>query len=943
MSNAVDLIERLGDLAPIEEALSEAAVGNGSLGLISGPAGIGKTALLDAAGELGQSHGFTVLSATGTELERGFPFGVARQLYRRVHAESADPASPGAIDSLFGPPSAGDDGLDVSFQVLEGLYWLVADLAQEAPLLVAVDDVQWCDEPTLRHFLYLARRLDDLGVLLLLAERSGEPPRPALDDLRGIAAARMEPAPLSLDGVGELIRRALGRAPTASFAVACLEQTGGYPLYLGELLHVMRERDADPDDEAAGEIENVDAEDLARHVWRRVESVDEQAGAVVGLVSVLGGSAAPGRIGLLGDLPAARVVEIVAGLVGQGVLEGTDPPRFTHPVVRSSVEARLSPGQLDSWHRAAARLLDREGADVREVAGHLMKCQPDGDGWVVERLREFAGAVLGHGAPEAAAQALRRALAEPLTEQERLPLLREMARAEEALGEFPAALGRLEEALRLAADGRQRAEIAIDQGQILVQANRARDAVGVLEQGLAALDGGDPTLEQRIDAELIACGLLTREVSESAVQRFARYGGEVPEGPAAQAVLAAMAMTATLTSQPAAEAAAFAERALRIGGIRSGGYSTDTWTLAAWVTVFSDRPDLARSFGERELVTARRKGQMREIFAIESTLAFAALRRGDIPTAVSRAQAVLAIVVPSPHWAWGHGINSLALLETGDLDAVERALEAALPEHWDEGADGSFSLFFARAQLRIAQGRLDEAALDLDELRLRAGAVPSGLRAVEDLWRPVGAILAHRRGEVEQARALATEELEYARGFGGSGYLGSVLRTAAAVSEPAPGLELLRESVEVLGPSQFRLEYARSLVELGALLRRRGERAAAREPLAEGLDLAYRCGGGAVVTQALAELRACGARPRRPVRDGVDALTPTETRVALLAAAGRTNREIAQELYVTLKTVEGTLGRAYAKLGISGRGARGALPEALGPLLAGSSEANSGV
>lgn len=93
-----------------------------------------------------------------------------------------------------------------------------------------------------------------------------------------------------------------------------------------------------------------------------------------------------------------------------------------------------------------------------------------------------------------------------------------------------------------------------------------------------------------------------------------------------------------------------------------------------------------------------------------------------------------------------------------------------------------------------------------------------------------------------------------------------------------------------------------------------------REPLAEGLDLAYRCGAAGVVSQAMEELRAAGARPRRTVREGPDALTATESRMAVLAASGRSNREIAQELCVTLKTVEGTLMRAYAKLGISGAG-----------------------
>ena len=159
--------------------------------------------------------------------------------------------------------------------------------------------------------------------------------------------------------------------------------------------------------------------------------------------------------------------------------------------------------------------------------------------------------------------------------------------------------------------------------------------------------------------------------------------------------------------------------------------------------------------------------------------------------------------------------------------------------------------------------------------------------------------------------------------------LGPALRTAALVGEPSSQIKQLHESVELLAPSSCRLEHARSLIELGAALRRRGERIAAREPLTDGIEIAHRRGAAGVAELGLAELRATGARPRRPVRTGADALTPSERRVASLAAKGRSNREIAQELYVTLKTVEGTLGKVYAKLGISGRGAREALPEAI--------------
>ena len=123
----------------------------------------------------------------------------------------------------------------------------------------------------------------------------------------------------------------------------------------------------------------------------------------------------------------------------------------------------------------------------------------------------------------------------------------------------------------------------------------------------------------------------------------------------------------------------------------------------------------------------------------------------------------------------------------------------------------------------------------------------------------------------------------------------------------------------MLRSSPALLERAHSLAELGAALRRAGQRAAAREPLAEALDLAARCGARPLAARAREELKAAGARPRREWRTGVEALTPSELRIVRLAAEGRTNREIAHELYVTLKTVEGHLSRAYTKLGIEGR------------------------
>ena len=176
-----------------------------------------------------------------------------------------------------------------------------------------------------------------------------------------------------------------------------------------------------------------------------------------------------------------------------------------------------------------------------------------------------------------------------------------------------------------------------------------------------------------------------------------------------------------------------------------------------------------------------------------------------------------------------------------------------------------------------------------------------------------------RLGERESACQLAQAELADARVFGGPRALGVASGVAGLARDGQRGIELLNESVASLRDSPALLELAHSLAELGAALRRAGQPAAAREPLAEALDLAVRCGARRLAARAREELKATGARPRRAWRTGVGALTPSELRIVRLAAEGRTNREIAHELYVTLKTVEGHLSRAYAKLGIEGR------------------------
>jgi DNA-binding CsgD family transcriptional regulator len=193
-------------------------------------------------------------------------------------------------------------------------------------------------------------------------------------------------------------------------------------------------------------------------------------------------------------------------------------------------------------------------------------------------------------------------------------------------------------------------------------------------------------------------------------------------------------------------------------------------------------------------------------------------------------------------------------------------------------------------------------------------------------WRSNAALGLLALGERDHARRLAIEELDVYRDSGVARGFGVALRALALIDGGDREIELLQEAVAVLESSYARLEHARALVDLGAALRRRRRRTDARKPLHEALDLAHRCGATALVTRARDELAATGARPRRLVLSGIDALTASERRIARMAAEGLSNKEIAQALFVTVKTVETHLGHAYQKLDIA---SRSDLPQAL--------------
>jgi DNA-binding CsgD family transcriptional regulator len=262
---------------------------------------------------------------------------------------------------------------------------------------------------------------------------------------------------------------------------------------------------------------------------------------------------------------------------------------------------------------------------------------------------------------------------------------------------------------------------------------------------------------------------------------------------------------------------------------------------------------------------------------------------------------------------------TLAQIDRGELAEAERLLAACAGDGAEQDRYFTYNwAIFARARLARAAGEDERALDDLLECGRRQVAIPAPNPAVLP-WRSEAALAAHALGRAAEARELVEEELRLARAFGAPRAIGIALRTAGLLRAGRAAIGLLGEAADVLARSPSRLEHARTLVELGVAQHRAGERSLARATLREGLDAAHHCGAGALATRAHAELVATGARPRRPAVRGADALTPSELRVSELAARGLTNREIAQALFVSAKTVEFHLRNAYAKLRIGSR------------------------
>lgn len=755
--------------------------------------------------------------------------------------------------------------------------------------------------------------------------------RPAAAEARGELLARLaaeplavaiHPTPLATTAVADLVAVGTGAAPEPAFAEACRRATGGNPFLLSELIRSLVTEGVAPVGSEAPRVGTIGPESVSRSVLLRLANLRAEAGRVARAVGILGDDAELRHAAALAGLTEDAVGAAADDLARVGVFEAARPLRFAHPVVRAAIVSALGAGERSQAHRRAAEVLATADAPVERIAVHLLATEPPAGRKGLRTLREAARRAGSRGTLEAVITYLDRALGEDIATTERFDLLLELGRAEAHLRR-PEAPAHLREAHDLAATPRQRAEAA----RSLVWAGAPEGsaaAVVLLDDAIEGLGDGDRELRERLRAERLAVMVgapgHTREEAAGLDALRPPAAGEAVIGATESITLVALARWRTMRGASAAEVGALAERAMADGHLLEEISANFLWFINGVVSLLqTDRLSQADGVLDAAVRSARRRGAG-PIFSLATNFRSAvAYQRGDVARAEAEARASIdASALDDWHQAPAFAALIGALLERGQLQEAADALAEAKVADPIPDSRPYTPLLLARGRLRVEQGSVNEGLSDLLEAERRLGRSGGGHAVgLDGKVRTALALLS--LGEREQALSRARDAVARARRWNTPRAIGSTLRALGLVEGGPEGLAALHEAVATLEHSPARLELARALVDLGGGMRRANRRADAREPLRRSLELAQRCGADALAESARRELAVTGVRVPRPARGGLDSLTPSERRIADMAADGRSNPEIAQALFVTVKTVEMHLGNGYRKLAIGSR------------------------
>jgi DNA-binding CsgD family transcriptional regulator len=920
-----ELLERQSELDALSELLDLALAGHGSVALIHGPAGIGKSRVLDAFAAEASVRGVGVLRARGDELVMDSSFATVRELFWPALGDAGDAVFGGAARlaaPVFGRESESGDTPEPVGAVLHGLYWLTAGLAERGPLALVVDDAHLLDQASARFLVYLARRIDSLPVLLVIALRPGDPLR--LAELSELATRMLSLAPLSTQASATLVRRALGPRADDALCRSCHDATHGNPFYLRELAVALKAEGERPSVELAQRVRSLGIGAISTNVLLRLARLGPDCERLAQAVAILGPGAGLRHAAALASLDRERAGSAADAMRTADLLSPGLTLSFVHSIVDETISSQMPAARRADLHREAARVLAADGAPADRVAAHLLSAEPYGETWVVDALRAAARDALARGAPEAASSYLRRALGEPPTRDERLAVTLDLGRAE-AMLPVPQDFSALREALELATDPSLRAEIALELALALYGVFRNSEARLVIDDALRHERDLDPEMVERLEQALIGGGMDDPAAVPTVLARAERHFERARRGEIRDArMLAALAAVAGFTARSASEASQLAERALADEQLLFR-WLDDGYVTASWVLCLVGRLDEAAGAVDRGLAEAQRRGSAPMFLQLALVRTDIALRAGDLDTAEEFSERALELGRELGAELYGTMFVALVLVERGRIEQAAAIVDSAeLP---DAGMNAA-ALLAIRGLVRIAAGALASGLADLldaDGAVRRAGQRLS----VGTTWVPSATAALIALGRREEAIEIANRDLAEMSAFGVPHLHGIALSVCGSLDSGPTGLTRLREAVTILERSQARLDHARALLNLGVGLRERGEREQARRQFSEALDIASRCGAVTLAEWARSELIASGARPRRPLLTGPGSLTPAESRTARMAADGLSNREIAQALFVSAKTIETQLSAAYAKLSIaSRRELRGALERA---------------
>ncbi|PRY36214.1 LuxR C-terminal-related transcriptional regulator [Umezawaea tangerina] len=892
------------ELRTMRTMLAKAAAGRSAIVTMTGELGVGKSVLLEATAELARTMGFAVAVGHGARLETHLDGGVIRQLADDLDGEGVD-LRPDRVSSL------------------EAFYRLVRQAADQRPVLIIIDDIHVTDIWSMRSMAYIRRRITDQPVLILLGSTTGHPParEVSLQELTGCSAETVVLGGLDIHGVTELLRANISAPVHADLAAACLEVTCGNAYLLQSMFGALRLHFGDEIGAVTpAEVRELASADIGEQLRVRLRPLPGCA-ELVRAVAVLGDEATVDMVAAMSGVDYAQALRGIDALVRLRILCNSHTVSFQHPFVRNSVLGDLPVATRAADHARAARLLADAGSSDVEVAGHLLEARGIRIPWGLEVLRRAARDAAHHRRLELARDLLERALDEPLTPDQRLAVQLELVHAE-FLGDSVKGMARLREALAHADDVRSAVGQAVTMLLRSCTAHEARLAlsIGLQVQSRLSSQEKDEFWELRAMCYLAAAGndlglalrasLFTDDLES-----------EQPDDPRLRQLHAViMSLGHALRGDSALEAVKWADQAL-------AGERTDVFVQPFVFTLSTcflvDAPELSDKF--RRMIGSTEEPHdfhLRKGTVVSLAHGMDFLASGELIRAKTflkwqmRLFEELDAVRDCPMAILCAARLTEVLVDLGRADEARDLLARSgfageLPELFQHNL-----VLYSRGKLKLALDDPSGALADLLECgrRLEASAVDSP--AVIP-WRALAVRAYLAQGQREPAAALAKEDHEMARQWGTPRSLGTALLSVglSADDEDAATRALLK-ATEFLSESTAKLTLAEAFFELGAQLRRRGQPDRAIPHLRRAVELSAKCESQPLIRLAGDELRAC-----EPVtaEGTVHGLTKQETRVAGMAAQGLTNRQIAEALFLTRRTVELHLSGAYRKLGITGR------------------------